>query len=49
MGDIMFDIDEVRYLCYVMDDTFLLSSKSTYEYIMFGDIDHYEILVSFDI
>lgn len=49
MGEFMFDIDEVKYLCYVMDDTFFLSSKSTYEYITFGDIDHYEILVNFDI
>lgn len=45
----MFDIEEVRYLCYVIKDTFYLSGKSTYEYIMFGDIDQYEILVDFDI
>lgn len=41
----MFNIDEIRYLCKMNHGTFYLSPKSTYEYIIYGDIDHYEILI----
>ena len=48
MGEVMFEIDEIKYLCDMINGTFYISPRSTYEYIMFGDIDHYEILVSFN-
>lgn len=44
----MFEIDEIKYLCCMINETFYISPRSTYEFIMFGDIDHYEILVTFN-
>lgn len=48
MGEIMFEIDEIKYLCSMINETIYISPRSTYEFIMYGDIDHYEILVTFN-
>lgn len=41
----MFNIEEIRYLCSLNIDEFYLSPRSSYEYLIYGDIDHFEILI----
>lgn len=41
----MFNIDEIKLLCDQDFGSFYMSPKSTYEYILYGDIDYFEILV----
>jgi len=41
----MFNIDEIKLLCDKDFGPFYLSPKSTYEYILYGDIDYFEILI----
>lgn len=41
----MFNIDEVKYLCVSSPCDFYLSPESSYEFLIYGDIDHFEIIV----
>lgn len=45
----MFNIDEIRHLCSVSNEDFYLSSRSSYEFLIYGDIDHFEIVVQSDL
>lgn len=45
----MFDITEFTFMTRLINQPYYLSPKSTFEYIMFNDIDNYEFIVDFDI
>lgn len=45
LGGYMFNIDEIKFLCSLNKGPFYLSPKSSYEFLIYGDIDHFEILV----
>ncbi|MCH4887368.1 hypothetical protein EZV73_07285 [Acidaminobacter sp. JC074] len=45
----MFNIDEIKYLCSLDKGTFYLSPRSTYEFLIYGDIDHFEIMIESDL
>jgi len=45
----MFNIDEIKFLCSLDKGPFYLSPRSTYEFLIYGDIDHFEILIKCDL
>lgn len=45
----MFEVNEIKWITRLVEDTFYISSKTTLEYILYQDIEHYEIIVDFDL
>lgn len=45
----MFEINEMKFITRVIGQPFFLSPQSTFEYIMYHDIDHYNVIVDFDL
>lgn len=49
IGGYMFEIEEFRFITRVISKEFYLSPKTTFEYLLYRDVEHFEVVVSFDI
>lgn len=49
IGGCMFEIEEFRFITRVIGREFYLSPKTTFEYILYHDTEHFEVITSFDI